>query len=62
MAPFRLASLVLCVVLVLYVPFAFAEKLFDFQETTLDNGMRVVTLEDFSKTQTGRDSPTCSNT
>jgi zinc protease len=48
MARFRSAGLVLYVVLVLYVPFAYAEKLFDFQETTLDNGMRVVTLEDFS--------------
>jgi zinc protease len=30
------------------VPSVFAQKLFDFQEIKLDNGMRVVTLEDFS--------------
>jgi len=44
----HLTGLIACVAFVLLVPAAFAAELFDFYETTLDNGMRVVTLEDFS--------------
>ncbi|MCL4693282.1 MAG: insulinase family protein [Candidatus Hydrogenedentes bacterium] len=48
MKRFCCAGLVVLAVIALVLPFASAEQLFDFHESTLDNGMRVVTLEDFS--------------